>query len=252
VSRKNQGLVFCAELRLRADVGLMAPEDLSPMERIIREQMRLNLVEFEQQVQAEVERLRASGFQPAAGEERDAALAAAYRPSRRALDRPEPVMRNGDEFLAFCRSHPGLRRWWVARVSEEGPGLPRRDGGGEAELYYAPAEKRAMPEIVGSRNAAPAEVERALLDLDSDNLDWWQEENFGRMALIPIDDLCRVLDAAGYDCRRERIEEGSVFVEISDDEEIRFVPFTLQARRECEMIFRRLRPDCREMPLGDA
>jgi len=152
----------------------------------------------------------------------------------------KPAFGSASELVRFCRSVPGVRRWYVARVVRLSPESPPDKQ--YLDLYFADACPE-LTNILTSTLGADFKVSRAedyFLGCEQDHLDWWQTEDFDRPAHLSLGDFQAFLADFSRYPREQPVEEGMVFVEISRHERTRFVQFSFQARKIGKEVMSRL------------
>lgn len=162
------------------------------------------------------------------------------------LKQAERGIYGGEDLLEFCRSHPGIRRWYVARVYGESRAA-REDKGRPSEndwldLYYSEASQILLNELEehGRSPKSPGDVEKFLAEHSRDNLSWWKDEDFDRPAHLPKNQFRELLNAHSSYPPDQPVIEGMIFIEISSGEEVLFIQFTPQAREMSKEIVKEL------------
>ncbi len=181
-------------------------------------------------------------------DEKESIIEALQRAARRSQPRPgatrlrdlKPGLQSVSELVRFCRSEPGIRRWYVARLFR-GTGEPA-ESMTFLDLYFAPAAKTLLKNLETHLGESfdTKKAEAFFLGLRKDNLEWWEEEDFELPAHLTLGDFrAFLIDFSGYP-GDQPVEEGMVFIEISGPGRIRFVQFSLQAREVGKAVMSRL------------
>jgi len=129
--------------------------------------------------------------------------------------------------LNFTKHQPRVRRWYIARVIDEG------DVGKYIDLYYSPASKTGEDKLHGLSR-------EEVVNIEADDLSWWQDEDFEDGFHLSMGEFRNFLARTSDYPKDQPIEEGMVFLEIPTEVASSLIPFSLQARKISKLIYRRL------------
>jgi hypothetical protein len=152
------------------------------------------------------------------------------------------LIRSTDTLEQFCHDNPAYRRWYVARITgSDTPAGKTSEHPDERksyiDLYYAPISEEHHVAAIQQLEQYEASNFR---ELESDNMNWWSDEDFDSPVHLPLKDFRSFLDE--HDSSREEgtLVEGMVFIEVHRDGGFRFVHYTSQAREASKEIVREL------------